>query len=156
MKRAIVFVFASLTATLAWSQVCDVTYSVETEITEGNDVGTSVTVIRALPMADVLDNAEKFKRVLDAAAKEQEKGGPYIGTMDEVRVCDGGKPVKAQGIEVRGVTLKGANKIADVALQQGKLIVDRYKVRAAKGAKVGWDHSKAPKVQRDDLGRRKP
>lgn len=155
MKRAILFVFAALTATLAWSQVCDVTYSVDTATADGNDVGTSVTVVRALPMADVLDNAAKFNQVLDVASKEQEKGGPYTGTMDEVRVCDGGKPVKAQGIEVRGVTLKGANKIGREALKQADAILKRYEQRDAKGANVGWDHSKAKKVERDDLGKRK-
>jgi hypothetical protein len=53
-----------------------------------------------------------------------------------------------------GMTLEGSVRAMDVALQAAKEINDRYRSRASKGAKVGWDHSKAKKVKRDDLGRK--
>lgn len=137
------------------SSICTVTYSVETETADGHDVGTSVIVLQALPMADVLFNAEAFNKVLDRISKDQEHGGPYTVQLDETRVCDGGAPFKAQGIEARGLTLAGANRASRVALQQAGQIVTRYEARQMRGAKVGWDHAKAKKVDRDDLGKRK-
>jgi hypothetical protein len=154
MKRILIALLAFAFAPLAAAQVCNVSYSVEVE-SDGYDVGTNVTTLAGVPIADILDNAEKFKRVIDAASKEQDKGGTYTATMDETRVCDGGAPTRAQGLEVRGVTLAGSVRIADVALKQGEQINNRYKQRAKDGKKVGWDHAKAAKVQRDDVGKRK-
>lgn len=139
------------------AQTCDVIYTIESETADGFDVGSGATTIRALPMADVLDNHAKGLKVIDEASKQQDKGGPYTIELGEFRACDGDVSVKvADGsILVKGVTLAGSNKISRMALKQADPVIKRYEDRAAKGDKVGWDHKKAKKVKRDDLGNKK-
>ena len=138
------------------AQVCDVTYTVEVETAAGNDVSSGSTTIYGLPMADVLDNHAKNLKVLDALSKRQDKGGPYTIETGEYRACDGGAKTKidAGSVMVKGVTLKGANEVARVALAQSGAIIKRYEDKSAKGAKEGWDHKKAKKVKRNDLGQK--
>jgi hypothetical protein len=131
-----------------------VTFSTECETKDGYDCGVISGTTPAIPMADLLDNAAKFNKVLDAASRYQEKGGPYTLEMNEIRVCDGGAPVRAQGVEVRGLTLTGLNAVTREALKQGEFVLRRYEQRAAKGDKTEWDHTKAKKVKRNDLGQR--
>lgn len=139
--------------------VCDVWYLSESEIVgTANDAGRSFNHVPAIPMADVNDNHAKALVVLDAMSKEQDKGGPYSIIVQEFRRCDGGGIVEMKdggmGALISGVTLAGGNRIARVGLQQASLIVARFEDRARKGAKTAWDHSRAKKVKRDDLGRR--
>lgn len=138
----------------AAAQVCTVTYSSECETADGYDCGAGSGTVPALPVADVTDNAAKFLCVINQASKEQERGGPYTITLDETRVCDGGTPYRAQGVQVQGLTLGGLTRICDVALEVSRQINDRYRARAKKIDSVGWDHKKAPKVKRNDLGQR--
>jgi len=153
MKRLLILALMVF-APLSIAQVCTVTFSTECETKDGNDCGMAMGTTPAMPMADLLDNAAKFNKVLDVASKVQEKGGPYTLEMNEYRVCDGGAQVKAQGIEVRGLTLQGMNAVAREAWKQMDLVIRRYEQRAEKGNKQAWDHAKAPKVKRDDLGKR--
>lgn len=137
-------------------KICDVTYAFEGETKEAFDVGSMAITLRAVPWVDVLDNHKKQMKVVDIMSKVQDKGGEYSLTLVETNTCDGGNTVRIDegSVFVTGVTLDGAVKVQDTALQAQKEINDRYRGRAAKGAKVGWDHSKAQKVKRDDLGRK--
>jgi len=137
-------------------KICDATYAVEVETVDHYNVSSAYGAAYSIPWVDVEDNHKKQMRVLDALSKEQDKGGQYEVTVTETNTCEDGVTVRvADGSAyVTGVTLAGAVKVGDIALQVGKEINDRFRNRAAKGAKVGWDHSKAPKVKRDDLGRK--
>jgi hypothetical protein len=137
-------------------KVCDATYAVEVETVDHFNVSSAQGSAYSIPWVDVEDNHKKQMRVLDALSKEQDKGGQYEITVTETNTCEDGVTVRvADGSAyVTGVTLDGSVKVGDVAIQVMKEINDRYRNRAAKGAKVGWDHSKAPKVKRDDLGRK--
>jgi len=137
--------------------VCDVTYSADVNTMDGHDVSFSQITLNAVPWADVQDNHRKQMRVLDQLSKEQDKGGVYQIEVSEYQACDGGAAVKiADGSALlQGVTLAGTNRVARVALAQADLITQRYEQRANRGDKQGWDHGRAKKVQRDDLGRRK-
>ena len=156
MKRVLVLAL-SLFATAAFAQsVCDVTYTAEVETMAGQDVSSSSLTLRAVPFADVQDNSARALRVLDLLSKEQDKGGVYKLETGEVRSCDGKPPerVAATSVELRGITLKGANRGARAALKEADGVTKRYEDRAAKGDKEGWDHAKAAKVKRNDLGQK--
>lgn len=135
---------------------CNVWYIVDSETKDGFDAGLAYTFIPGVPMADVLDNHTKILRVLDQASKEQDKGGPYNIEMSEYRACDGGQAVKITegSILIQGATLSGLNRITRVALKQANEITERFEKRAARGDKHAFDHSKAKKVRRDDIGRK--
>jgi len=150
----------ALFSPLTFGQTCDVVYTVDTNIVDASgtehDVSTAVANVYALPMADVLDNSAKALKVLDVMSKLQDKGGPYTIETGEVRSCDGKPPEKvaATSVLVKGVTLNGSNRIAREALKQFDLIVARYEARGKRGDKMGWDHGKARKTKRNDLGQR--
>jgi len=155
MKRMMVLV-VSLFASAALAQVCDVTYSFESETMDGQDVGNGSITLFAQPMSEVDANHKSQMKVLDAMSKEQDakKGGIYRTDVSEYRSCDGGAKVKnAEGsASIQGISYAGSNRIADEMLKQGKVMNDRHKVRAAKGETTAWDHKKAKKVKRTDLG----
>jgi len=154
MKRN--FLLAALFASsAAFGQVCDVTYVLDVDTGERN-VSTVTTQVYGVPMADVLDNHARGLRIINELSKVQDRGGPYNVEVSETRTCDGGVAVKVPdgGIMVKGVTLKDNNRIARMALKEADGITKRYEDRAAKGDKHGWDHSKAKKVKRDDLGKK--
>ena len=132
------------------------TYSVETETKDHFNVGSASGTMYSVPWADVADNHAKQMKVLDQLSKEQDKGGEYEVTVTETNTCEDGVTVRvADGSAlIMGLTLAGSVRVGDIALQQAKEINDRYRNRASRGAKVGWDHSKAKKVKRDDLGRK--
>ena len=156
MKRVLVLAL-SMFATAAFAQsVCDVTYTAEVETMAGQDVSSSSLTLRAVPFADVQDNSARALRVLDLLSKEQDKGGVYKLETGEVRSCDGKPPerVAATSVELRGITLKGANRGARAALKEADGVTKRYEDCAAKGDKEGWDHAKAKKVKRNDLGQK--
>jgi hypothetical protein len=159
MKRILIAVismlFAGTLAAQAGPQTCDVTYTTDVNTADGNDAGLTVNTIPALPMADVLANNALGKKIINETSKQQDKGGPYTINYTETRVCGGGAPVKADGIFVKGVTLRGTNRIADAAIQAAQEMMNRYKDRSDNGAKVAWDHTKAKKVKLDpDTGMR--
>jgi len=137
-------------------KICDVTYSADTETKDHYDVASAVITLKAVPWVDVEDNHKKQMKVLDQMSKEQDKGGEYEVTVTETNTCEDGVTVRiADGSAlIMGMTLAGSVRVMDIALQMAKEINDRYRARANKGAKVGWDHSKAKKVKRDDVGRR--
>jgi len=139
-------------------KVCDATYAIEAETVDHFNVSSAQGSLYSIPWVDVEDNHKKQIRILDALSKEQDKGGQYEITVTETNTCEDGVTVRVNdgSAYVTGVTLDGTVKVGDVALQVFKEINDRYRSRAAKGAKVGWDHSKSPKVKRDDLGRKLP
>ena len=154
MKRILVLAL-SLFATAAFAQtVCDVTYTAEVETMAGNDVSSASLTLRAVPFADVLDNSARALKVLDVLSLEQNKGGVYKLETGEVRSCDGKPPerVAATSVELRGITLHGANRAARITLREADGIVKRYEAREKKGDVQGWDHSKAKKVKRNDVG----
>jgi hypothetical protein len=161
MKKlfALVALFAS--PFVAAAQTCDVTYTLDVDavVKSGSDpvnVATAVMQIYGIPLADAEDNTRLGKKIINEASKQQDKGGPYVGTYSEMRSCNGGAPVKADGIYVQGVTLAGSTKIADVGLKVGAEINDRYKKRAARGDRFANDHSHAKKIERDsDTKKRK-
>jgi hypothetical protein len=155
MKRVLAIAL-SLFASAAFAQVCDVTVTADVETMDGRNVGTMTATSYAVPMADVLDNSARALKVLDVLSKQQDKGGVYVLETGEVRSCDGKPPerVAATSVLLKGITLKGANMGARAALKESDGITKRYEDRAAKGAKEGWDHSKAAKVKRNDLGQR--
>ena len=144
----------ALFSTAAFAQFCDVIYTMDVDVVlapgaEPMNVGTSVGFAYGIPLADAEDNTRLGKKIINEASKQQDKGGPYIATYSEMRSCDGKVPVRADGIFVQGVTLKGANAISRVALKVGEEVTQRYEKRAAKGDKFGNDHSKAKKIKRD-------
>ena len=154
MKRILVLAL-SLFASAAFAQtVCDVTYTAEVETMAGNDVSSSSLTLRGVPFADVLDNSARALKVLDVLSLEQNKGGVYKLETGEVRSCDGKPPerVAATSVELRGITLHGANRAARITLREADGIVKRYEAREKKGDVQGWDHSKAKKVKRNDVG----
>ena len=154
MKRLLVLAL-SLFATAAFAQsVCDVTYTAEVETVAGNDVSSSSLTLRGVPFADVLDNSAKALKVLDVLSKQQDKGGVYVLETGEVRSCDGKPPerIAVTSVQLKGITLHGANVGARAAMQQADLIIKRYEQREKKGDVQGWDHSKAKKVKRNDVG----
>ena len=159
--KAGIFIFAaSLLASSALAQTCDISYTTDTDAQLGAgdpvNIGTVIATAYGIPLADAEDNTRLGKKIINAASKEQDKGGPYIATYSEMRSCDGGPAVKADGIFVKGVTLAGSNKIARVALGVADEVTKRYEKRAAHGDKFANDHSKAKKVERDSAtGKRK-
>jgi hypothetical protein len=159
--KALLAIAALAASTLATAQVCDVTYTVDTTAIDAqgieHDVGTAVATLYGVPLADLQDNSAKMFKVVDTMSKLQDSGGPYMAETGEVRSCDGKPPerVLATSVMVKGLTLKGSNKVAREALKQAEDIVRRYENRAARGAKQGWDHAKARKTPRDDVGQRK-
>jgi hypothetical protein len=64
--------------------------------------------------------------------------------------------IPAGSAESIGVSLVGVTRINDVGLVQGKAANDHLKQRVKNGKKDAWDHSKAKKVKRNDLGQRVP
>jgi len=156
MKRLFAGLALFLFSAAAVAQVCDVTYSFESERMDGQDVSIGSTTFFAQPMDEVLFNHKAQVKVLDAMSKEQDakKGPMYRVDVSEYRVCDGGGKVKiADGsASIQGISYEGANRINDEAIKQMHVINDRHKGRAAKGHKEAWDHGKAKKVKRDDLG----
>lgn len=137
-------------------KVCDVTYTVDTNVKVGTDefdAGTVIAVVNAMPYADVLDNSDRMLKVVKLMAKEDGKGGPYDIESGEVRSCDGGPPAKvaATALLTSGVTLRGSNRIARAAWQQMGAIIGRYEARADQGEQMGWDHRKGHKTKRNDL-----
>jgi hypothetical protein len=161
MMKTILAIAALAASSLAYGQVCDVTYTVDTTAIDAqgveHDVGTAIAHLYGVPLDDLKDNSAKMFKVVDTMSKLQDSGGPYMVETGEVRSCDGKPPerVLATSVLVKGLTLKGSNKIAREALKQADLIVKRYENRAARGAKMGWDHGKARKTPRDDVGKRK-
>jgi hypothetical protein len=158
MKRIMVLAL-SLFATAAFAQTCDVVYSVDVTMTdpagvEHNVIGPAVLPVYGLPMADVLDNSEHGLKVVKMIGQADGKGGPYMIEVGEVRACDGKPPEKvlANSIMAKGVTLKDSNKIQRESLKQQEDILKRYEKRAEKGDRHGWDHAKANKAKRNDLG----
>jgi|SRR5580765_2492181 len=139
-------------------RVCDATYAMEVETVDHFNVMSSYAAVYSLPGVDLDANHKLQMKVLDALSKEQDKRGQYEVTVTETNTCEDGVTVRVNdgSAYVTGVTLDGSVKVGDVAIQVAKEINDRYRGRASKGAKVGWDHSKAPKVKRDDLGRKLP
>ena len=153
MKKLLVLAL-TLFSTAAFAQTCDVIYTLDTDVVitpgaEPVNVGTVVGFAYGIPFADAVDNTRLGRKIIDEASKQQDKGGPYIATYSEMRSCDGGPAVKADGVFVQGVTLKGGNKIARVALKVGDEVTKRYEKRAEKGDKFANDHSKAKKIKRD-------
>jgi len=145
--------FAFIPAAFAQT-FCDVIYTLDTDVVvaPGSDpvnVGTVVGFAYGLPLADAEDNTRLGKKIINEASKQQDKGGPYIATYSEMRSCNGGPAVRADGVFVQGVTLKGSNAVGRVALKVGDEITQRYEKRAAKGDKFANDHSKAKKIKRD-------
>lgn len=136
-------------------KICNVTYASFSETKDHFEIGSTLIKLSSVPWVDVEDNHKKQMRVLDALSKEQDKGGQYEITVTETNTCEDGVTVRVNdgSAYVTGVTLEGTTRVGDVMLQVAKEINDRFKNRATKGAKVGWDHSKAKKVKRDDLGR---
>jgi len=155
-KLLLVAALAALTPVAFAQTVCDVTYTAEVETMTGQDVSSSSLTLRAVPFADVKDNSERSLRVLEILSKAQDKGGVYKLETGEIRACDGKPPEKfaPTSVELRGITLKDANRGARAALKEADGIVKRYEDREKGGAKEGWDHSKALKVKRDDVGKR--
>ena len=154
MNRILILAL-SLFATAAFAQtVCDVTYTAEVETMAGNDVSSSSLTLRGVPFADVLDNSAKALKVLDILSKQQDKGGVYVLETGEVRSCDGKPPerIAVTSVQLKGITLHGANVGARAAMQQADLIIKRYEQREKRGDVQGWDHSKAKKVKRNDVG----
>lgn len=147
------FAQAPAAAPKANPAACDVTYTMESETADGRDVMNSKLAVYALPYAEVQDNSRKGLRVIDVASRQQDKGGTYSIELGEYRVCDGGpvEKVAANSILVKGVTLRGANRISRTMLQVSADIVDRYEGKDDRGAKAAWDHDKARKVKRNDL-----
>ena len=160
MKRLLMFAVLAVASSFALAQTCDLTYTMDTNTMDDQDVAFASTTLSAVPMVDVLDNHEKQLKVLSVASKQDESvtkvHGPYKLELSEYRQCDGGAKTKIVdgGVMVQGVTLKGMNKIAREGLKQADLITARYEKRAAHGDKHGWDHSKAKKVKRNDVGQR--
>lgn len=118
------------------------------------DNGYVYSFAPAIPMADVNDNHAKWLKVLDAASKEQDKGGPYQVELSEFRSCDGGGMVKITdgSVLIQGMTLAGATRVTDEGLKQAKSINDRTKARSKNQNSTDHDHSKAKKVKRTDVG----
>jgi hypothetical protein len=153
MKQVLIFALA-LFSTAVFAQTCDVVYTMDTDVVlaPGSDpvnVGTVVGFAYGIPKADAEDNTRLGKKIINEASKQQDKGGPYIATYSEMRSCDGGPAIKADGVYVQGVTLKGSTVIDRVALKVADEITKRYEKRAAKGDKFANDHSKAKKIKRD-------
>jgi reverse gyrase len=155
MHKGLILALA-LFSTAALAQVCDVTYSTDVETADGNNVLTSSTTVYGLPMADVLDNSQQGLQIIKMLGKADSKGGPYTIEVGEVRECDGKPPerVLANSIFAKGVTLADSNRISDKGLEVAKHILKRYQDRQAKGQRRGWDHAKAQKVKRNDLGQK--
>lgn len=153
--RFALFVLCSLFAGSLAAQVCDVTYTGEVETADGRDVSSSVLILRAVPMADVLDNSARALKVLDELSKHQGKG-PYNIETGEVRACDGKPPerVPATSVLLQGVTFAGANKAARIGYKEADGVLKRYEDREKNGKKTGWDHDKGKKVKRNDLGQK--
>jgi len=154
MKRILVLALA-LFSGAAFAQYCDVIYTmdVDVEMTPGADpinISTIVSFAYGLPLADAEANTKLGTKIIKEAGKQDGQGGPYIATYSEMRACDGKPPVRADGVFVKGVTLKGSVKIADVGLAVGKEINDRYRKRGDRGDKFADDgHSKGKKIKRD-------
>ena len=154
MKRILILALSLFASTAFAQTVCDVTYTSEVETMAGQDVSSASLTLRAVPFADVQDNSKRALRVLDVLSKQQDKGGVYKLETGEVRSCDGKPPerVAATSVELRGISLHGANLGARAALKEADGITKRYEQRQAKGDVQGWDHSKAKKVKRNDVG----
>jgi hypothetical protein len=140
---------------------CEIWWMVDGDVTmpDGSVVDGGITAGYGPPTAwaDVEDNFNRSKKVLDVMSKQQDKGGPYSTVATQLRRCDGGQVTQIMdgGIEVRGVTAKGAVEINRVALKQLAEVNElRFAKRADKGDKYLQDHSKAKKAKRDDLGRK--
>jgi hypothetical protein len=146
---------ATQAAPSATPNFCDQAFSSVTEDADHNLVSIAPPFVQyAVPYADVVDNHKKQEKVLAELAKQQNKGGEYTITVTETNTCDGGPTVRvASGSAyVEGVTLAGSVAVADVGIGIAKEVNDRYRDRAAKGAKTGWNHKNAAKVNRDDTG----
>ena len=146
---------APTAAPTATPNICDQTFSVVTETVDGDLVAYMPgPFIAAQPYADVQSNHAEQVKILKVLSQEQNKGGPYTITVSETTSCDGGatRRVADGSLYVEGVTLNGMNKVAREMLKSADVIIKRYEDRDKAGAKVGWNHKNAQKVQRDELG----
>jgi len=159
MKKLLLAVAITLASPVVMAQICDVTYSWESERMDGKDVGNGSTTFFAQPMSEVLFNHKAQMKVLDVMSKEQDakKGPMYRVDVAEYRVCDGGAKVKIEegSASIQGISYEGSLRINDEGIKQLKVINDHHKAKHARGDKEAWDHGKAKKVERDDLGYKK-
>jgi len=134
--------------------VCDITYTTNAETIDGYDVGSIYIFLPAVPMADVIDNHRRNRKVLDIASREQDRGGQYNVEFSEYRACEGGASVKITegGALIAGMTLGGWTRITDETLRQLSGINERTKLRSKTLKSTDRDHTKAKKVKRNDLG----
>lgn len=163
LKRYLLFGVVAVALPVA-AQVCDVTWTAESETMGGHNVSDGTGTVYAMPMSEVNFYHDRSMKTLDALSKEQDKckeSDPdkcYRVDVFEDRACDGGakvrQPVGQGSASILGLTYAGSIRVGDVALQQAKLALDHNKQLLAKGNKTGWDHSKAKKVKRDDLGKK--
>ena len=147
----------AVSAGTAAGTVCDMIGVVDGSVIVNGveyDSGYVYAFAPAIPMADVHDNHKKWMKVLNAASKEQDKGGPYEAEISEYRSCDGGGAVKISdgSVWIKGMTLAGSTRVADEGLKQAKLINDRTKARAHDKNSTNHDHTKAKKIKRNDVG----
>lgn len=152
---ALLAIAASMSAAVA-AQTCDVTYSAETETMAGQNVSDASVTLYGVPMSEVDFNHARQMKVLNAMSKEQDakKDGMYRTDVTEYRACDGGAKTKVDSgsASIQGISYAGTVRITDEALKQGKVINDHHRDRSAKGEKHAWDHGKAKKVKRNDVG----
>ena len=159
MTKLLLFAALAGLALGVQAQVCDVTYTMDTDVVtapgaEPVNVGTSVGMVYGIPLADAEENTRLGKKIINEASKQQDKGGPYLATYTEMRSCDGGAAVKADGVFVKGVTLAGSNKIGRVGLAVADEVTKRYEKRANRGDRFAHNHDKAKKIKRGQDGKR--
>lgn len=162
---------------------CEVWFYGETDVNmgekdkEGNPViydgGEAGSRTPAVPMAKVKRNHDAWMKVLDAMSKEGENRkdkGPYTSIVGEYRQCVDDKGVKGGvvqmgfgegSIEIRNVTWAGGNRIVRAALdQQAKILAmeegEEKADRRQNDQKTTVDHRRGPRIDRDELGHRKP
>lgn len=161
MKKLLLFIAFAALSVGAQAQVCDVTYTADTETMSGHDVSDGVANFKAVPMSEVKFQNERNVKVLDALSKEQDKckgDDCYRIEVGEYRSCDGGPKVKqpaGQGSALlEGVTYAGMLRVGRVGLHEGDVFLKHHEAKSAKGEKVPYDHKKAKKVKRDELGKK--
>lgn len=170
--KLLIGIISTAFAMTAAAQTCDVTYSFESETMDGRDVGSGSITLKAQPLSEVEFQHKLQLKVLDAMSKEQDASSKeakgkkwqnaneepkYKVDVSEFRSCDGGPKVKnTEGsLSLQGLSYAGSTRIGDEVLRQGKALNDHHKAKVAKGEKAAWDHAKAKKVERDDLGNKK-
>lgn len=164
MKRYLFGLLLALLPLGALAQVCDLTFGFESETMTGYNISKGEAIAYAMPIAEIEFYHARQMKTLDAMSKEQDKcksndNDCYRVDVYEERACDGKaavrQPIGQGSASIQGMTYAGSIRVGEEALRQGKLALDHNKERAAKGLKNGWDHTKAKKVERDDLGKRK-